>query len=82
MPRQKDTVRKAFMMKQDLEPKLLAYCEKMGFTQSQVLNLAVRQFFENEDLKSWLTNSKPEDLAQAFMSKYQETMSGGDARKE
>lgn len=62
MPRPKDTIRKAFLMREDLEPRLLAHCEKMGFTQTQVFNLAVRQYLDGEDMKKFMQNADPEKL--------------------
>lgn len=88
MPRpHKDTIRKSFLLKTDLDSRLIEYSEKSGFTQAQIMNLAIRQFFENEDMKKFLIRADPEKMAKELVEQFLKQQikaeeSGGDEEEK
>lgn len=51
-------VRKNFNMSEDINEMLIEYCEENGFTQSQAMNHAIKEFLTNEKLKKIAINPK------------------------
>lgn len=58
----KNTVRKNFMMWDRLVPDLKRKVEETGFSEAQIFNIALSEYFQNEAMKRAMTNFNPADM--------------------
>lgn len=78
MESKKRTVRKNFMMWDRLVPDLRKMVEETGFTEAQIFNMAISEFFQNQALKKAMSAFKPEDMI-SEMIKQAEKMKSADS---
>lgn len=62
-----EKMRKNFYMQSDLNPRIKKYADETGFSESQIICLALKQFFDQEDMKRVMTRIKPEDFVREMI---------------
>lgn len=66
------SVRKNFYLNDDLEPRLKAYCEKVGLKQAQVFNLAIKSYLDSQDLTNVFLSYKADAVTGFVIDKLKE----------
>ena len=62
-----EKMRKNFYMQSELNPRIKRYADESGFSESQIICLALRQFFDQEDMKRIMTRINPEDFVKEMI---------------